>query len=648
MFVPELCELTILEARHPRNPPPPHTKDPLRSADPAFLESAAACLTAWPWFPDQYRSVMKASDLDWLPPARRILQSAPPQHRARLAEVARDLPELISVVPEMLTDPDPHVVNAGSQGLLDLATQSLTDRDLDLARATASALHTAMGSFDAHRQRTVIEVLWQLLESPAWTASLGRPGAGLLEWFRTSKAASRSAARSVLRTGQQPWLRARAIAWLAEPAAQSAAIDRLARAESDHDHATTLKNIHLLSRPARARVIPMLGPGIKPVRATRPGSNPTGPKPKPVRRVIPGGPIPTRTQVQHLSGRQARSLPHWLSLLQLDPADLALVSEPLLVSVDPRARHALARTLDESRVRDLLFDPDARVARHAAYRWSLAGVNTRSAADPCAADASRLQQARQLTRAPSALIRKVAAEQTLRFEPLAWSHPMARVQARKRHLKDPIGFTDLLRTGLESTDATHQLDAAQAALSLGLGAPLTEPLSAVILEHKPHDLVASVAIRALVRTHEVDRQIIRAALDHPDARVRANTIEELARSKTRQPEASLWAGWEEAKPDHWIHDRAHRLRAAAVRASLAEPKLAAAGRSALLAMLSDDLAMHRVSGAWLACRARVIDAAGRLRDLALEDPDHSVRARADWALRRLASPAMRTLTRTLS
>ncbi len=652
VFVPALCELTILavqeantsgssaDSKSDSNKPSGSSPN----ARTASAEPTRACLIAWPWFPDQYRRVMRSVDLDWASAAVSVLETAPPRHRVRLPEVASDLPEIIPILTRLLTDPDPQVVSAGSQGLLDLATRAVAARDLHLARVTAAALLAALDSFDSHRQRTVIQAVWRLLESPAWTASLGRPGVSLIEWFRTSKAASRSAARSVLRTGNQPWLRARAIAWLAEPAAQTAAIDRLARAQTNDDHAITLDNIHLLSRPARAKVLPMLGPGTKPVTIPKARASESA---KPIRRVVPGGPIPTRAQVEHLTGRSARSLPQWLGLLGLDASDLAMACEPLLVSVDPRARHSLARSLDESRVRDLLFDPDSRVSRHAAYRWSLAGVNARAAGEPCAADAKRLQQARQLMRAPCPLIRRVAAEQTYRFDPLVWAHPMARVQARRRHHKDPAAFTAQLREALESQDQTHKLGAAMAALCLGLGSELREPLAAIIMELKPHDPAASVAIRALVRTilrdePVCDESIILAALEHPDPRVKANTLEELARCKNRKPEAAIWGGWDVTNPDRWLDDRAHRLRAAAVRASLAEPKLAAVGRSALLSMLGDDSAMHRVSGAWLACRARVVDAAGRLRDLALDDPDSAVRARADWALRRLASPVMRS------
>ncbi len=577
--------------------------------------------------PVDVRRLLAASETDWHAAATALLETAEPEHRARLASAAHDLPAVLALQPRLLTDPDASVVQTAARCLLQGATEANQSRDHARAAALARVLSQALDTFDAHRQRPVIEAVWMLLESPAFTLSLGEPGQALLDWLRTSRDASRSAARTVLRTGEHRWLRARAIAWLAEPATQTAAIDRLSRATDQTDHETTLARTHLLARPARARVLGLLSPVIKPVNIEG----------KAVRRPIEGGPVPNRAHVQDLSPRAARALPGYLGLLGITSSDRALAAEPLLVSADPRGRHALARTLDDAASRDLLFDSEPLVARHAAYRWSLAGVASQGDAKTDA-DRARLRHANRLERAPSPVVRCVASDQTDRLDPLRWPSPMARVQARRLLLKDRSSLLAQLREALTTTDDDKRLRAAMVAASLGLGSELREPLAAILLERKASDPVASTAVRALLRSQDAGDDLASAALAHPDPRVRANAMEELTRSKAT-PKAQL------ARSDQveaWLSDRAHRLRAAAVRAALAEPKLAPVGKSALLDMLSDDRAMHRVSGAWLACRARVVDAAAALRDLALRDQDSAVRARADWALRRLAAPAMRS------
>ncbi len=615
LFAPALAELALLSpiSARPDAPPP----EPIR-----------ACLVAWPWIPSEFRRLLAASDLDWPAAASALLETAEPMHRSRLASAARDLPGVLALQPRLLSDPDAGVVQTAARGLFERAAEASQARDHRRAVVLARVLTQALDTFDTHRQRPVIEAVWMLLESPAFTLSLGEPGKALLRWLRTSRDASRSAARTVLRTGEHRWLRARAIAWLAEPATQAAAIDRLSRATDHADHECTLLRAHLLARPTRARVLGLLSPVIKPVNIEG----------KAVRRPIEGGPVPNRAHVQDLSPRAARALPGYLGLLGITSSDRAMAAEPLLVSDDPRTRLALARMLDDAAARDLLFDPHPLVSRHAAYRWSLAGVASQGDAKTGAktdADRARLRQARRLERAPSPLVRRVASDQADRLDFLRWPSPMARVQARRLLLRDRSALVSQLRDALANTDDDKRLRAAMVAASLGLGSDLREPLTAILLERKASDPVASTAVRALLRSPDADAELTSAALTHPDPRVRANTIEELARGGAdgvRTLEDQL---------ESWLSDRAHRLRAAAVRAALAEPKLAPVGKSALLDMLSDDRAMHRVSGAWLACRARAVDAAAILRDLALRDHDSAVRARADWALRRLASPTMK-------
>ena len=139
----------------------------------------------------------------------------------------------------------------------------------------------------------------------------------------------------------------------------------------------------------------------------------------------------------------------------------------------------------------------------------------------------------------------------------------------------------------------------------------------------PH--VASTAVTALgdVRsTHSVEA--VRKALRHDDARVRANAIESLMRLDRR--------GTKFIEPI--VTTRANRPRANAVGALLAVRHAQALPQ--LRSMLADPDPLHRISGIWVAKRARALGVAGQLQQLAKQDRFPQVRSRAEAAARFLA------------
>ncbi len=136
----------------------------------------------------------------------------------------------------------------------------------------------------------------------------------------------------------------------------------------------------------------------------------------------------------------------------------------------------------------------------------------------------------------------------------------------------------------------------------------------------PH--VASSAVAALADGRAPRRvTAARAALGHPDSRVRANAVEALGQI---DPDA-------EDRLGRYCDDPDNRARANAVLALLRRGRGEAEG--ALRDMLRDGDALHRVSGVWVARRGRAAPAAGELRRMARRDEIPEVRARAAAALR---------------
>ena len=137
--------------------------------------------------------------------------------------------------------------------------------------------------------------------------------------------------------------------------------------------------------------------------------------------------------------------------------------------------------------------------------------------------------------------------------------------------------------------------------------------------------VASAAVTALgdVRSpHSV--RAIRKVLRHNDARVRANAIESLMRLDRRAIEciASM------------VTTRDNRPRANAIRALLDVIHTKALPQ--LRTMLADPDPLHRISGVWVAKRARALGVADELQQLAKQDRFPEVRSRAEAAARFLA------------
>ena len=115
---------------------------------------------------------------------------------------------------------------------------------------------------------------------------------------------------------------------------------------------------------------------------------------------------------------------------------------------------------------------------------------------------------------------------------------------------------------------------------------------------------------------------LRDGLEHPDARVRANAVEAMMRTagaETIDLLTPITASGE------------NRARANAVRAMLsARP---GEGLVRLQEMLADANPLHRISGIWVAGRARVTPVAGALHRLAAHDRLRPVRLRAGAPVR---------------
>ncbi len=193
---------------------------------------------------------------------------------------------------------------------------------------------------------------------------------------------------------------------------------------------------------------------------------------------------------------------------------------------------------------------------------------------------------------------------------------------------------------LEDPDPEQRLQAARVADLCGLAAQLGQALFARCTDS--NSKVRSAAVKMLGQVPSPRSiELATAALNDPDRRVRANAVEALDALR-RENAAAVLLGM--------LSDRDNRIRANAIKA-LMDMDLASA-RQSLERMLSDPSPGHRLSALWVVEQVSWFKPAQRVLDLARQDPDRRVRARALRALgelrrlyRRLrARPAARART----
>jgi hypothetical protein len=479
----------------------------------------------------------------------------------------------------LLADPEPAVAGHAERALVNAA--GTCDGDLAREEVVLPWVKRAAEGLGRHGRRGVAGAIVRLL-SPRRRAGLlehvgrGREEAGLL--------------RGAIRSGEDALSRQRAWELLAIPDLEAGAVARLGRATSDAEHEGVLGAWHLGENPRRRAA---LGAWMKDhQRAMASGRRP------------PLWPAPARTPA--LSDDARRGISATLSACDA-PATLR---EHLLVAhlSDPRpfVRHAAARIAPTPLLTDFAFDSDASVARTAALRLSLVGTG---------ASARHGAPWSLLARSTHAGLRAIALREHAVTSWVGRLDPESRVHARRARERDAVATRDLLRRSWDAGDAQARTRIAMQLRVLGweelcadgLIAALCEGCASGVLESRRLAATAAAAIERVADESAGDALREACMSDAGgDARIRSNALEALVgRARARRgAEHGLGSMLLECKGD--AH---HRVRASAIRAMLGrgertERSLPTEGIAceALLAMLTDDSAAHRLAGIWLAER----------------------------------------------
>ncbi|MEZ6234462.1 MAG: hypothetical protein R3B68_09760 [Phycisphaerales bacterium] len=585
----------------------------------------------------------------------------------------------------------------------DFASEALAPMSaLDVATADA-LLADAAWSFGDHQQRSVLVATLAALDLATLAAARrdadGVTGpARLLRLVQDPTHAAGRGLRHILRLSPAPLVRARAMLLLAEPAMATAALDRVARAESPAEHEAVLALSHMALRPARARPLGIVqvrasarvGPRRDSAIASAPdaasessrASPAASATPRPPVDLAPGQAIPAARVAASLSREAQLGRARLLRAVDADDNARTVALEPLLSAPDASLRLAALPALPRTSLAHSCFDADPAIARGAMLRWSTAGMGLLARAE----GGERTRQARLLRRSPHARIRALAERDLERETPWMASSEVSRAAAWRLALRDREAFLARLRaivTGASEPGtpaprskpaAPTAIDAIGIARRLGLVRVIAPDLAELIEPGRNAD--ARLAATAAAALGDVDdaigRAALRRALDHTDPRVRANAVEGIGLQRLAIEDATTGRDRDHGVLLELKGDPHHRVRANAIRALLraAPPsprirrpvrrsRLGAAtveplarvyepsAVESLRSMLTDDRPLHRLAGSWLAGR---VLAGGRERlggswnglstmvaEMASTEPIREVRWRAAKAAARISA-----------
>lgn len=191
----------------------------------------------------------------------------------------------------------------------------------------------------------------------------------------------------------------------------------------------------------------------------------------------------------------------------------------------------------------------------------------------------------------------------------------------RRLLASSAGLLNQLTDQLGADDATARVRAIQIIRLLGQVSQCADHLIRCCRDTNRY--VRSAAVRAVGQLgDETAERILMQAINDPDRRVRANAIDALENRHSRRVTEQLKLK---------LHDVDHRIRAAAIQTLLRMRVREAA--EALLALLADESQPHRISALWVIEKLDLYAISQRIKDIAEQDPDETVRRRARRVLR---------------
>lgn len=459
----------------------------------------------------------------------------------------------------------------------------------EVRRSLDQALTLAATGFAEHRDERVLRAVLR------WAS---RPGPRLTYWLSAQGDPAHPRLRAIAKAMPAQDIDRDLLAWLALPALES-----VARSVLEADHALTelpqtLAQFPLLSAMRRERPFRML--------ASLEHS------------------LPTTDQVAALPDEARLGLMHWSAFIHRDlqrrrtsPTKSSGALNCLANSTfdpSPRVRFAGARAaaalpanpaLDELMLEQAL-DQDESVARCAIHALTSPQSPARRAALMPSID--------RLTRSPHASVRASAVRAQI-HDP--FTSPIA---ARRMLDRAPDTLRDALHDRL--ADPSHAVGALSLIRRLGIAPWFREQLLELLVQSDPRTTASSALLLARA-TSSADAQAARALaalLAHDDDRVRANAVEALGELCPDR------VGLHAFTSDDTPRVRGNAVRHAVHHLGFTEP---------LVTMLRDSRMPHRRSALWVVWRTRPESAASSIAQLAANEPDPTLRAKARETARRL-------------
>ncbi len=488
--------------------------------------------------------------------------------------------------------------------------------DLDHAarRALLSALLVGAERFDAHRAEGVIEALARC--AAIWPGAWAAASAGVA-WLTDETHPASMVVRAHLRRSADPSAGAAAWRWMTTPSLRTACVARITAPLPGDSVAWFLRSVHLLLNPKRARVLRAL-PGVYP--ASSPAADR---RDRPTSMLAPEQAVVDRCDLAARLGavRLAR-LVH-APLHQRDALLAArLLDDSTLVRLGASIAAATS-SLPLSCESDYVFDPDARVARHSAL--SMLATTTRGALEASA----RQRLALSLLRSPHASVRDLGSAALARDGALAGLVLTPALSgAPASDASDAARIIEITRTGRAQSRSTELMDFVRH--GVGATQPAT-PMESSEGSRSGRPLRAlSAAAAALGHVSDIGADaLLRALLEDPDARVRSNAVEAIARRARRALPGAPGTPLTTPLLIGLLSDEHHRVVGSAARAMIQlgratrQAALVEQGQRAVLKLMADYRPLRKRAGLWAAAHV-----AGQIPDVT-EFLDAAQRARRD-------------------
>lgn len=469
-----------------------------------------------------------------------------------------------------------HLVSAGSAAVSEGAAAALRRlaggggwEEPAIGEALDGAIARAAAGFPEHRRKSVME---------AAALAAGRGGPAMAAWLRVAPQESLMALRAAIRRSARA---SDALRLMRDERLAPACVERL-RAERDGaDRAEWLERAPGMLLHAKRR------------RALR-------------RAGDASSLIPTAAEAAALPAEARRAIPSVAARLSMDERAFGAVCADRLTDPDELAQLACVRRLDARSAAGLLADYACAGGAHASRSAAIALAAVRGEIPAMAA------------RREEAGVRAHATLEARFADPLATA-----AGARLALARDRDGLIATLRREMCGSEGARRIAALLAARRLGVAGSCEFETLAAAGDHDPRIAATAALTLGSIGTETAREALVRLA-GAPDARVRANALEALAR-----------AGQVGSMLEERRYDPHPRSRGNAVLAGLLGVGAREGGLASLKEMLADTREAHRVSALWVAERAAETGVAHRVAAMIREERSPGVVLRARRCARRL-------------